>query len=43
MTTGKRPLPGEHGDSIDYKNLNLLLITMGIGIALGIVFFTSVL
>lgn len=43
MANDKKPLPGEHGDSIDYRNLNILLTTLGAGIVLGILFFATVL
>lgn len=39
----KKALPGKHGDSIDYGNLINLMVTMGIGIAIGIILFGFVL
>ncbi len=40
---GKKTLPGNHGDSLDYQAINSFLIYMGVGIALGIVLFGFVL
>ena len=36
-------LPGKHGDSLDYGMINHLLITLSIGVVLGIILFGFVL
>ncbi|WP_256385743.1 hypothetical protein [Hahella sp. CCB-MM4] len=36
-------LPGKHGDSLDYGMINHFLITISIGVALGILLFGFVL
>jgi len=35
-------LPGEHGDSINYETLNLLMWTFGVGLVIGVIFFSLV-
>ena len=42
MALAKKPLPGEHGDSLDYPMINRFLISFGVGLVIGIVLFTLV-